>query len=278
MPGPTDPLDLTLLPGALALLQTHARELPQRDDLCGAFCGALALRAAGIEQHGSQPLDQDAVALAAGSVVSRTPDAGSLPHGERSRRDYRIAPPLIDDATVSGTTAGGLIAAIEELAGDGLRAIPYGGPWSAATLDGMFELAARRERPVTLVANVATRHLWGAAPRPDQLLGYLLNGELDGPSPDWDVGHFVCVFGRARGPGGCLYAVADTYPSLGRNGVHVQPRELLADALERRGSSPGGMIVVVSAADAASLRSEADELGLLEGAWDNGTAAREASG
>ena len=44
------PLETTLLPGARALLAFHARELPQRDDLCGAFCGALALRAAGIER------------------------------------------------------------------------------------------------------------------------------------------------------------------------------------------------------------------------------------
>ena len=37
-------MQLELLPGARALLAMHARELPQRDDLCGAFCGALALR------------------------------------------------------------------------------------------------------------------------------------------------------------------------------------------------------------------------------------------
>ena len=42
-------LQLTLLPGARELLALHERELPQRDDLCGAFCGALALRAAGVE-------------------------------------------------------------------------------------------------------------------------------------------------------------------------------------------------------------------------------------
>ena len=41
-------LQLTLLPGARELLEIHERELPQRDDLCGAFCGSLALGAAGI--------------------------------------------------------------------------------------------------------------------------------------------------------------------------------------------------------------------------------------
>jgi hypothetical protein len=270
-----DSVDLKLLGGTLALLRAQRAELPQRDDLCGAFCGALALRAAGIDGRLGEPLDQDSVALAAGTIVSRVPDGSSLPHDERGRRDYRITPPFIEDASVSGTTAGGLTGAIDELSGERSQAIPFGGPWSAETLDGLFELALACRQPVTLIANVATRHLWGGAARPDQLLGYLLEGELDGPPADWDVGHFVCVFGRALGPGGSVYGVADTYPSLGRDGVHLQPRELLATALQRPGSAPGGMIAVVSSQDAAALRSGAGELGLIEGPWDNGTLARE---
>ncbi len=266
-----NPLDLTLLGGARALLRTHARTLAQRDDLCGAFCGTLALHAAGIEERDGEPLDQDAVALAAGSIVSRLPDTGSLPAGERGRRDYRITPPLIDDATVSGTTAAGVVRAIEGLSEGRLSAIPYGGPWTVQTLDGLFDSIARLERPVTLIANVATRHLWGAAPSAGQLLGYLLEGADDGPPADWDVGHFVCVIGRIGGPGGTLYGVADTYPSLGRGGVHLQPREALVPALARAGMAPGGMIVVASSEDARAVRSSGELLGLLEGLWDNGT-------
>src|SRR5271165_374073 len=99
-------LQLTLLPGARELLALHERELPQRDDLCGAFCGSLALAAAGLAGHGGEPLDQDAVAIAAGSVIAA--NHGSLPHGETGRRDYRLAIPVIDDADVSGTTAAGV--------------------------------------------------------------------------------------------------------------------------------------------------------------------------
>jgi hypothetical protein len=268
-------LSMTLLPGARDLLAAHARELPQRDDLCGAFCGALALRAAGIDRHDGEPLDQDAVALAAGSVVSGLRDAGTLPHGEGGRRDYRVALPLIDDADVSGTTAAGLLDAIDRLSDGTLAAIPYSGPWSEDTLAGIFDLAAALERPVTLVANFATRHLWGARATVAQLLGYLLDGEQDGPPADWDVGHFACVVGRVRGPGGSLYAVADTYPALGDGGVHLQPRERLATALERRDLPAGGMMVIASAQDGASVRSGADALGLREGIWDNGTVTRE---
>lgn len=268
---PTQTLQMTLLAGARELLAIHARELPQRDDLCGAFCGALALGAAGLGDRGGEPLDQDAVALAAGTVVSDSRDPGSLPFGERGRRDYRLELPSIGDPDVSGTTASGLVGAIEELGGGRVAATPYSGPWTAATLGGLFDLAATLTRPVTLVANLATRHLWGTRVRVDRLLDHLLEGVQAGPPPDWDVGHFVCVFGRVRGPGGDLYGVADTYPSLGSGGVHLQPRERLAAAVERRDMPAGGVIVVASTQDVGAVRSGASVLGLVKGVWDNGT-------
>lgn len=332
-------LDLTLLPGARELLALHARELPQRDDLCGAFCGSLALRAAFArartrartepnetnapagdvrregeaslerplhqdtapgyatldqsaapgqatldqnaapgqverDEHGpDQDADQDAVALAAGSVVSARADPAILPAGETGRRDYRLALPTVEDASLSGTTAAGLRTAIEELSRGRVLALPYAGPWTVATLGGLFELAAGLAHPVTLLANLATHHLWGSHPRADQLLGYLLDGERDGPPPDWDVGHFVCVVARLRGPGGVLYGVADTYSSLGVSGVHVQPQERLAAAIERRDMPAGGVLAVVWAEDAPAVRAGAETLGLAEGIWDNGTVA-----
>jgi hypothetical protein len=274
------PLEIALLAGAPELLAVHARELPQRDDLCGAFCGALALRAAGISEYerqpdGRQPVDQDEVALAAGSVISAAREAGTLPHGERGRRDYRVQPPPIDDADASGTTAGGVASAIERLSGGALATIPLAGPWRADTLAKLFDAVAELERPVTLIANLATHHLWGAGASVTQLLGYLLDGELDGPPPDWRVGHFACVVGRMRGPGGNLYALADTYPALGHRGVHMQPAERLAAALERRDMPAGGVIVVASAEDAGGVRSRALAAGLDEGIWDNGTVEHE---
>lgn len=264
---------MTLLPGARALLASHAREVPQRDDLCGAFCGALALRAAGLATTpgGGEPIDQDVVALAAGSVVGIRTDPAILPLHETGRRDYRLALPFVEDSSVSGTTAAGLARALEELSDGRLAAIPFSGPWTAATLDGLFDLAAALERPATLLANLHTRHLWGSHPRVDELLAYLLDGDPAGPPPDWEVGHFVCVVGRLSGPGGSLYGVADTYPSLGTGGVHLQPREHLAAAIERREEPAGGVLVVVHIEDAPAVRSGAGEIGLVEGIWDNGT-------
>jgi hypothetical protein len=270
-------LDMALLPGARALLEVHNRELPQRDDLCGAFCAALALRGAGIDEHDSEPIDQDAVALAAGSLVSASADGDSLPAGEQGRRDYRLSLPFVKDGSVSGTTAGGLIGAVAQLSNGALSAIPYTGRWTAARIAGLFDLLAALERPVALVANYATRHLWGSHADVNQLLSYLIEGDQAGPEPDWDVGHFVCLIGRIRGPGGSLYGVVDTYPSLGRRGVHLQPEERLALALERPGGPGGGMIAIVSAEDGPTVRAGAGALGLLEGVWDNGTATLESS-
>ena len=264
-------LETTLLPGARELLAIHARELPQRDDLCGAFCGALALRAAGIENHAGEPLDQDAVALAAGSVVSAAREEGVLPRGESGRRDYRLSLPFVEDSERSGTTAGGIVDAIAQLSDGRLVAIPFSGPWTAETLDALFDAAAALPRAAALLANFATRHLWGAGASASQLLGQLLDGADEGPPPDWDVGHFACVLARVRGPGGVLYAIADTYPSLGSNGVHMQPRARLARAIERRDMPAGGVIATVAAEDAQALRSGARAAGLREGIWDNGT-------
>jgi hypothetical protein len=266
-------LESILLPGTRALLEYHARELPQRDDLCGAFCGALALNAAGIVSAGEEPTDQDAVAVAAGSIVSAARDPGTLPGGEGGRRDYRLTLPEIDDAEVSGTTAAGVARAVTELGAGAVAAMPYSGPWTARTLDGIFDAAAESSGPITLIANLATHHLWGAHPTPSQLLAYLCDGALDGPPPDWEVGHFSCVMARTDGPGGRLYAVADTYPALGDRGVHLQPRERLAAAIARVDKPAGGVLAVAGSRDAGPLRERAAALGLIEGLWDNGTQA-----
>ncbi len=264
-------LESVLLPGARELLSHHAAELPQRDDLCGAFCGALALRAAGIRTAAGVLPDQDDVALAAGSLVSTGREPGVLPHGEPGRRDYRLQIPVIEDPELSGTTAAGVVRAIELLGAGALEPIPLAGPWTAESLAGLFTAGAALEGPVTLIANLATHHLWGGHPGPATVLDYLYDGRLEGPEPDWDVGHFACIVARTQGPAGRLYWVADTYPSLGAGGVHVQPEERLAAGIDRRDKPAGGVVAVVPASSAAQLREAAGRLGLREGLWDNGT-------
>lgn len=262
--------------GAERLLALHARTLPQRDDLCGAFCAALALGAAGVTAADGRPFDQDAVARAAGTVVSAEPDRAALPPGESGRRDYRLELPTVADPARSGTTAAGLVAAITTLSAGAVVAVPLRGSWTRDTVDGLIGLACASERPVALIANVATRRLWGARPEPHAVARYLGTGDDGGgPPPDWDVGHFVCVVGAVRGPRGVLAVIADTYRSLGREGVHRQPLERLADALERPGMTPGGVLAVADARDAAGVAATGRALGLAAELWDNGSVRAE---
>ena len=272
------PLELSLLPGARALLALHAREIPQRDDLCGAFCGALALAAAGVTAGAAgEPIDQDAVALAAGSVVGMHTDPAILPFAETGRRDYRLALPFVEDSSVSGTTAAGLARAP---GGAGRRA-PYGDPPQRALERRHARWRLRDRRHIRAPGRAARQPPHpppvGIASRaPSSCSRICSTASPAGPPPDWDVGHFVCVIGRLDGPGGTLYGVADTYPSLGSAGVHLQPRERLARAIERPEQPAGGMLVLADVRDAPALRAGAAALGLVEGIWDNGTVAPDA--
>lgn len=264
--------------GAERLVELHAAELPQKDELCGAFWGTLALRAAGIRSVAE--IDQDAVGQAAGSFISDAPGEG-LPPGEAGRGDYRLAFPRIDDPGRSGTSATGLVRALREISGGMVSVVPVAGPWSRGSVLAVMDAVAGCREPCTPIANLATRHLWGARPSPAALLQYLSSGDADrGPSPDWDVGHFVGLLGTVSGPGGTLLIVADTYRSIGWEGLHLQPAERMARALERTGSArPSGVILVVSPVDAPDVETRIRAAGLRIDTWDNGSLdAREAAG
>jgi hypothetical protein len=263
---------LTLVSGAESLLEWHAAELPQKNELCGAFWGTLALRNAGVALEDG-PLDQDAVGLAAGSVLSTVQSDDDLPPGEAGRTDYRVSFATVDDSSVSGTSAVGLVRALGELSSGRLAVIPVAGPWTPAGVQVVLEAAARCTRPCTVIANIATRHLWGSRSNPATLLAYLVSGNRDlGPPPDWDVGHFVSLLGAIEGPRGTLVLVADTYRALGWAGLHFQPVEGLAHALDRTGSgNPSGVILVASTDDGLAVKSRIDDAGLKVDTWDNGS-------
>jgi hypothetical protein len=262
-------LDVVLARGATRFVELHAAELPQKDEFCGAFCLLIAFGAAGL---GDAAADQDAVAAGAGTCVTRGGDAGSLPAGEPGRRDYRLALREIDDASRAGTTVAGMIRAVERLTGGELAAVPLRGDWDTPAVRALIGLAARAHEPLALIANIATDRLWGARCPPATWLRYLQSGALDGPPADWDVGHFVCLLGAVHGPAGTLVIVADTYPTLGWRGIHLQPIERIVAALERPGRTAGGVLAVARPGDVSTLRDFAAMVGLVEEPWDNGTA------
>jgi hypothetical protein len=260
-----------LVAGAQRTAALHAAELPQKDALCAAFWGLLALRLAGHRETDGTPLDQDAVALAAGTLLPPPGAAELLPPGEPGRRDYRLALPRAERPEAAGTSPAGLAHAVARLSQGALRAVPVAGPWDAATVIAAVDVAARVPGTATLIANVATGPLWGGRHSAAALLGYLATGEAERPPPDWCVGHFVGVLGAFAGPGGTLAIVADTYRSLGWDGVHLQPAERLAEGLRRDDGADGGLLLVVSDAYAAIAERQLRNLGLVTALWDNGS-------
>jgi hypothetical protein len=257
-----------LLPGAARLAALHAAELPHKDELCGAFCTLLALRGAGIDVP-----DQDAVAELAGAVLAPAghDHTAELPAGEPGRRDYRLSLPATTDAAAAGTAPAGLVRALGELSGGTLEAIPVAGPWSAAGVEDVLRVAVDAEAFVVL--NLTTGLLWGSRPSLASLLGYLESGDDSaGPPPDWDVGHYTGCQGAIRGTAGTLIVIADTYPSLGWGGVHLQPIERVATALRREHlPTDGGALLIVSESRSTSARESLKQAGLTVAVWDNGS-------
>ena len=238
-------------------------ELQQKDYLCGPFHAARVLTDAGVTEWGGEPLDQDLVALRAGTSLPLE-DGSAVPPLATSRREYRHQLRRVDRER-AGTSAGGLAAAIEELADRRLVAVPVSGGWSAANVDSLVAgLDAR------LIANLRTGRLWASRPPVQALIDALDGHDLSDPPPaDWDVGHFVELVQVLRGRRGSLVLVRDSYPSLGYDGVHLQPAVAVARALNRDDGRGGGVLAIVPPTGRAAVEELAAGLGLKTEIWDN---------
>jgi hypothetical protein len=252
--------------GADRFAALHTTALPQVDELCGCFQAHLALRVAGFD------VDQEDVALRAGTTQSPSRYRGGLPAGETGR-DARCAFPITDEQR-SGTAAAGMVRAVDAIGEGVVTAIPIAGPFSVANTRAVLDIACSASSPVSLAANLSTGPFWGSQPSAPEVLAYLASGDDSaGPEPDWNVGHFVTLLGTIDGAAGQLVVVADTYRSLGHGAVYLQPIERVAAGL-RRESFPGdgGIIAIVAAEEDASLRERLVDAGLELRVWDNGSA------
>ena len=254
-----------LVPGAQDLAGLHERAIPQRDQLCGPFWGALALTAAGY------PTDQDEVALRAGTTLAEGDPAQWLPPGASPRTDYSLSLPVATDEPSSGTSASALARSIEELSGNTLSVIPIAGPWRSAAVISLVEISASEAPECTLVANLRTGRLWGSRPPARLLLDYLLGLPVEAPLPDWDCGHFLAIVAILSGPNNPLVVLRDTYPELGWGGYHLQPAWAVAAALERGDEHEGGVLCVCEASAAEAFAGKLDGAGFELRHWDNGT-------
>lgn len=265
---------VTIVPGLEPIAALHRRELPQKDNLCGAFWGALVLRAAGVTEVDGEPVDQDLVALHAGTTLPEGDPETFVPRGAVPRNDYRLELPPAADPDASGTSAPALVRAIERLSGGKLAVVPVAGPWSGERVLGLVETVAEVAAEAIVLANVDTGPLWGSHPDPAVVIAHLSGEAVAPPPPDWSVGHFVNLLGTIRGPGGSLVLVRDTYASLGWCGHHLQPPEALAAALERGDGREGGILCVCPAAEHEAVRERlAGSYDLRH--WGNGTPDRE---
>jgi hypothetical protein len=254
-----------LMPGARDLAGLHENAIPQKDQLCGPFWGALVLAAA------SYPVDQDEVALLSGTTLAEGDPAQWLPPGASPRTDYSRSIPVSPDEASAGTSAPGLARGIEELSKAALRVIPVAGPWSAESVATLVEISASEAPGCTLVANLRTGRLWGSRPPARLLLEHLLGLPVEAPAPDWDCGHFLTIVASLAGPGGVLLALRDTYAELGWGSYHLQPAGTVAAALERGDGYEGGVLCVCDGSVAETLAGNIEEAGFELRHWDNGT-------
>ena len=257
-------------PGDFALL--HERTMPQKDQLCGAFWGALILSAFG------HVASQEEVALRAGTALAEGDPAAWLPPGASPRADYEATIPTAPDGTSAGTSATGVAGGIEELSGGALAVVPVAGPWSSDTVVSLVEIAAAEVPECVLIANLRTRHLWGSHPPARLLLDYLLGRPVETPPPDWDCGHFLTIAACVGGPGGALVVLCDTYPQLGWDGYHPQPAAAVAVALERDDGHEGGVLCACEVSAAESLTVRLGEAGFELRHWNNGSPDRDWGG
>jgi hypothetical protein len=240
----------------------------QKDNLCGPFWAARVLNQTGYSTWGGKAIDEDLIALRAGTVLPE-PHAGSdVPLGAASQTHYRYELPRAP-IEQSGTSAERLAQVIEAASSGELACVSLRGAWNAERVERLVEEA--RSLGARLIANIRTGRLWGSRASIEVLLGELDGRPVQGPAADWDVGHFVELEMLIRGPRGSLVVVHDSYPSLGWGGRHMQPPRAIADALLRGDGREGGVLAVVTQAREESVKALAPMTGLETGTWDNGT-------
>jgi hypothetical protein len=240
----------------------------QKDNLCGPFWAARVLNENGYSSWDGEAIDEDLIALRAGTVLPEAHAGSDVPLGAASQTHYRYELPRAP-VEESGTSAERLAQVIEAASSGELACVSLRGAWNAERVERLVDEG--RSLGVRLIANVRTGRLWGSRPSIEVLLAELDGRPVQGPPADWDVGHFVELEMLIRGPKGSLVVVHDSYPSLGWGGRHLQPPRAIADALLRGDGREGGVLAVVTHAREESVKALAAMTGLETGTWDNGT-------
>ena len=168
----------------VALLTEQRADLPQCDELCGAFWAANALRASGFARHagggGARRRERPVAARRAVVAAARRggPRAGRRAAGGRAVGD------------VGARRRPGGRGAL----GRRLSAVPASGEFTAGALLALLEGIDA----VAVIANVDTAALWAPDVTEAEVERYVASGDDQGPDNDWQVGHFVAIAGTPR--------------------------------------------------------------------------------
>lgn len=190
-------------PSAREILDAHSAALPQPDQLCGPFSASVAL--AGILDDAVPSVVE--LALASGSQVWPGDLAGARPPGVLvDRRGWDSLPTAVSPDR-AGTDAAGLGEGIGTVCNGRVAVIPVAAP-NADDLRRLLGHLTVGSLQFALLANLRT--------------GVIVES-------DWDVGHFVILWGFDDTTDDV--AVADTYAELGTAGMPPGCRLVKADSL-----------------------------------------------
>jgi hypothetical protein len=238
----TSGFTLQLLSGVERSLTAHQQEGQQPDNLCGPYWVGILLKSlAALNIRGDQ------IALLADSILLIANPALSVPPCAINRLDYQVELAQTTDVTITGTSVPGLIKATELASVGQFALVPLSTNWTEASVESVFNICQQHlDWNIVPLCNIQTGLLWGSRLGVVEAITYLSGGMMQPPPHDWDVGHFVVLAGRVSGKGRSLMVIQDTYPVLGWNGYHLQPAEILAQALTRTDGSQGGMALFVA--------------------------------
>ncbi|MEL6263858.1 MAG: hypothetical protein AAFR12_22665 [Cyanobacteria bacterium J06626_6] len=263
-------LELDFLPGTYGLLSGHEQAGQQPDNLCGPYWVSLLLQA-----YGKFSLSSVDVAKTASTLL---PSQGNpsewLPSGATSRRGegYDTIPtgPNINEC---GTSVSGLIQAAEKLSEGRFCLLPLQTENWESGLNNIVQIChSFPELGLVPLLNIHTSYLWSSRVSPSNVVQFLQSGEEPSTSADWSVGHFALLIANLQGQVQKLYAILDTYPQFGWNGLHLQPPGAIAQSLHRpQQSTQGGILLFAPSKHSAQLQKALVQQGFHIAPWDNGT-------
>ena len=264
------PAEITFLSYLEQLRKLHWHAGQQPDNLCGPYWVALLLNT-----FGGLSVSAVEVAISASTVVpSQGNPAEWLPPGAASRlgKGYERIP-ATTDIDASGTSIAGLIRATETLSEECFCLVPVQTSDWETGLQTIWELCqSHPEWQMVPLLNAHTSYLWGSRPSHSDLQSYLDGHPIVPSPPDWGVGHFALMVGRLQGEAKNLYAVLDTYPHFGWDGLHLQPPSAIAQSLLRLNHSfEGGVAVFVAQEARSQVESRLTDLGFTIAPWNNGS-------